>query len=253
MRGRRQDQPFFLIDTQALCFDACIKGGTDHMGQIDYQQLRHAMLEIISAYAEASGDVTGRYKVNPEVMRVMGDVPRHEFVLERIKHFGYADEPLPIGYDKTTSQPFIVALMLDLLDVTSDDIVLEVGTGLGYQAGILSKLASQVYSMEIIEELADAAVTRLDRLGFSNVEVRVGNGYYGLSEHAPFDKIIVAAAPEQIPPPLIEQLKPGGRMVIPLGPFGEEQQLALIKKDLSGEMQEENKLPVAFAPLVMAH
>lgn len=223
------------------------------MSQGDYQQLRRIMVEIISAYAKASGDVTGRDSVNPEVLRVMGEVPRHEFVLEQIKHYGYADEPLPIGHDKTTSQPFIVALMLDLLDVQADDTVLEVGTGLGYQAGILSRLVSQVYSMEIIEELASDAIERLGRLGFSNVEVRVGNGYYGLSERAPFDKIVVAAAPEQVPQTLIEQLKPGGRMVIPLGPAGEEQQLVLIIKDPAGEVRLINKLPVAFASLVMAH
>ena len=211
------------------------------------------MLEIIKAYAEASCDVTGRDNVDAEIIRIMGEVPRHEFVLEEFRHFGYADDPLPIGYEKTTSQPFIVALMLDLLNVEADDAVLEIGTGLGYQAGILSRLASQIYSMEIIEELASDAIQRLDQFGYSNVEVRIGNGYYGWPEYAPFDKIVVAAAPEQIPPPLIEQLKPGGRMVMPLGPAGEKQQLVLINKDHYGEVHVENKLPVEFAPLVIAH
>ena len=223
------------------------------MNQSDYQQLRRIMLDIISAYAKASVDATGRDHVSPKVLQAMGEVPRHEFVLEQIKQYGYADEPLPIGYDKTTSQPFIVALMLDLLEVEDDDTVLEIGTGLGYQAGILSRLAARVYSMEIIEELAGTAVKRLDQFGCSNVDVRLGNGYYGLPDCAPFDRIVVAAAPEQIPAALIEQLKPGGRMVMPLGPAGEEQQLVLITKDLHGRVQEENKLPVAFAPLVMAH
>ena len=223
------------------------------MSQIDYQQLRRIMLEIIKAYAEASCDVTGRDSVDSKVIRIMGEVPRHEFVLEEFRHFGYADDPLPIGYEKTTSQPFIVALMLDLLNVKADDAVLEIGTGLGYQAGILSRLTAQVYSMEIIEELASDAIQRLDRFGFSNVEIRVGNGYYGWPDHAPFDKIVVAAAPEQIPPPLIEQLKPGGRMVMPLGPVGEQQQLVVINKDSYGEVSVENKLPVEFAPLVIAH
>ena len=223
------------------------------MSQVDYQQLRRIMLEIIKAYAEASCDVTGRDSVDANVIRSMGEVPRHEFVLEEFKQFGYADDPLPIGYEKTTSQPFIVALMLDLLDVKADDAVLEIGTGLGYQAGILSRLVSQVYSIEIIEELASDAIKRLDQFGFSNVEVRIGNGFYGWQEHAPFDKIVVAAAPEQIPQPLIEQLKPGGRMVMPLGPVGEKQQLVLINKDPYGEVTVENKLPVEFAPLVIAH
>lgn len=226
---------------------------TNQMTQADYQQLRRVMLELINAYAEVSGDVTGRDSVNSEVIRVMGEVPRHEFILEEFKQFGYEDEPLPIGHDKSTSQPFIVALMIDLLALNDGDTVLEVGTGLGYQAAIMSRLASQVYSLEIVEELASDAIKRLEQFGFSNVEVRVGNGFYGLPEHAAFDKIVVTAAPEQIPSPLIEQLKPGGRMVMPLGSVGEKQQLILINKDSFGEVHVENKLGVEFAPLVIAH
>jgi protein-L-isoaspartate(D-aspartate) O-methyltransferase len=211
------------------------------------------MLEVIQAYAEASREATGLDRFNTDLMRVMAEVPRHEFVPDEIKGYAYSDSPLPIGHDKTISQPFMVALMVELLDLEDEDVVLEVGTGLGYQAGIMSRLASRVYTLEIIEELAGGAVERLGRLGYHNAEVRVGNGYYGWREHAPFDKIVVAAAPEQIPPPLIEQLKPGGRMVIPLGPAGEVQQLVSIFKDVSGEVRAESKLPVSFAPLVMAH
>lgn len=223
------------------------------MSQADYGELRRIMLKIIDAYAQASRDVTGLEKFGSKLMKVMAEVPRHEFVPEEIKEYAYADQPLPIGYEKTTSQPFIVALMLELLDIQPSDTVLEVGTGLGYQAGIMSRLASQVYSMEIIEELSNDAIRRLERLGFANVEVRLGNGYYGLVEHAPFDKIVVAAAPERVPSALVEQLKPGGRMVIPLGPAGEEQQLVAISKDPNGEVHMEDKLAVAFAPLVMVH
>lgn len=223
------------------------------MAETDYQELRRIMLKIIDAYAQASRDVTGLGKFGLRLMEVMAEMPRHEFVPEEIKDYAYADQPLPIGHEKTTSQPFIIALMLELLDIQPDDTVLEVGTGLGYQAGIMSRLASQVYTMEIIEELARDATERLERLSFHNVEVSLGNGYYGLPKHAPFDKIVVAAAPERVPPTLIEQLKPGGRMVVPLGRAGEEQQLVAISKELDNEVHMENKLAVAFAPLVMVH
>lgn len=223
------------------------------MTQTDYQELRRIMLKIIDAYAQASREVTGLEKFGSKLMQVMAEVPRHEFVPEEIKEYAYADQPLPIGCEKTTSQPFIIALMLELLDIQPDETVLEVGTGLGYQAGILSRLAARVYTMEIIEELASDATRRLAQLSFRNVEVSLGNGYYGLAKHAPFDKIVVAAAPERVPPALIEQLKPGGRMVIPLGRAGEEQKLMAISKDLDSEVRMENKLAVAFAPLEMVH
>jgi protein-L-isoaspartate(D-aspartate) O-methyltransferase len=223
------------------------------MTQTDYPELRRIMIKIIDAYAQASREATGLGKFGSKLMSVMADVPRHEFVPEEIMDYAYADQPLPIGYEKTTSQPFIIALMLELLDIQPEDTVLEVGTGLGYQAGIMSRLASRIYTMEIIAELASDATQRLARLDFDNVEVRLGNGYYGLAEHAPFDKIVVAAAPERVPPTLIEQLRPGGRMVVPLGRAGEEQQLVSISKDFDGEVDMENKLAVAFAPLVMVH
>lgn len=223
------------------------------MAQTSYDELRRIMVRTIEAYAHASRELTGRDTFNPDLIRVMGEVPRHKFVPDAIKEYAYADQPLPIGYDKTTSQPFIVALMLELLDIESDDIVLEIGTGLGFQAAIISRLATKVYSMEIIEELASDAMERLGRLGFYNIEILVGNGYYGSAGNAPFDKIVVGAAPEQVPLPLIEQLKPGGRMVVPVGPADEEQQLKVIHKDRDDKLHTENKLAVAFAPLVMAH
>jgi len=211
------------------------------------------MVEIINAYAQASAEVTGRAAFGDRVLRAMTDIPRHEFVPPEIQPYAYADGPLPIGHEKTISQPFIVALMVDLLSVEPEDNVLEVGTGLGYCAAILGQLAEKVYSVEIIQELADGALTRLGHVPYDNITVRVGNGYYGWSEHAPFDKILVAAAPEQIPAPLVEQLRPGGRMVLPLGTPDNEQHLIVVDKAPNGELDTRQVLPVRFAPLVMAH
>jgi protein-L-isoaspartate(D-aspartate) O-methyltransferase len=165
-----------------------------------------------------------------------------------LQPYSYANIPLPIGFDKTISQPFIVALMTDLLDLGADDAVLEIGTGLGYQAAVLAELARKVYSMEMIEELAQHAKRRLRQRGYANIQLRVGNGYYGWSEHAPFDKVIVTAAPELIPPPLIHQLKPGGRMVIPSG-LPDTQQLLLVEKDASGRISTKEILAVRFSQL----
>jgi protein-L-isoaspartate(D-aspartate) O-methyltransferase len=156
--------------------------------------------------------------------------------------------PLPIGCEKTISQPFIVALMTDLLDISAEDVVLEIGTGLGYQAAILGELARKVYSMEIIEELGTQAKQRLHRLGFTNIETRMGNGYHGWSEHAPFDKIMLTAAPDLIPPPLLHQLKSGGKMVLPAG-LPDAQQLLLVQKDESGKVGTKEILAVRFSQL----
>ena len=178
----------------------------------------------------------------------MGTVPRHEFVPLELRPFAYADTPLPIGFDKTISQPFIVAVMTDLLDVQPTDTVLEIGTGLGYQSAILAQLAHRVYSMELIEELAAQARHRLARHGHANVEVKIGNGCGGWPEHAPFDKVIVTAAPELIPPSLIYQLKPGGKMVIPAG-LPDGQQLILVEKDARGSVSTKEIFAVQFSLL----
>src|SRR5262249_35602789 len=151
-------------------------------------------------------------ELDERVMAAMGKVSRHEFVPIELQPFAYANMPLPIGFEKTISQPFIVALMTDLLEISVNDVVLEIGTGLGYQAAILAQLARKVYSIELIEELGQQAKQRLRQQGCSNVELRIGNGYHGWSQHAPFDKIMVTAAPDLIPPPLLHQLKAGGRM-----------------------------------------
>src|SRR5258707_968178 len=183
----------------------------------DLEAPREDMLAVITAGAFALRDTIGKNAFDERVMTAMGKVPRHEFVPIELQPYAYANIPLPIGFEKTISQPFIVALMTDLLDIRADDSVLEIGTGLGYQAAILAQLARKVYSVEIIEELGQKAKQRLRQQGCSNVELKIANGYHGWSEHAPFDKVIVTAAPDLIPPPLIHQLKAGGKMVIPAG------------------------------------
>ena len=182
-----------------------------------FSALRQRMLAEIAAETIYSSARLGKAALRSEVMDVMAKVPRHEFVLLELQPYAYANMPLPSGFGKTISQPFIVAVMTDLLDLQRGDVVLEIGTGLGYQAAILAELAGHVYSIEIIEELAAQARHRLARRGYTNVEIRIGNGCSGWPEHAPFDKIIVTAAPELIPSTLIYQLKPGGKMVIPAG------------------------------------
>jgi protein-L-isoaspartate(D-aspartate) O-methyltransferase len=181
-------------------------------------------------------------------MNAMAKVPRHEFVPLELQPYAYDDTPLPIGYDKTISQPFIVAVMTDLIDVHPTDTVLEIGTGLGYQSAILAELARRVFSVELIEELARRARHRLARQGHANVEVKIGNGCHGWPEHAPFDKVIVTAAPELIPPALIYQLKPGGKMVIPAG-LPDAQQLMLVEKDAGGSVSTREIFAVRFSLL----
>jgi len=182
------------------------------------------------------------------VLDAIGRVPRHEFVPVELQAYAYLNRPLPIGYEKTVSQPFIVALMTDLLQPDAGDRVLEIGSGAGYQAAILAQLVKRVYTVDIIEELARGAERRLERLGYGNVEVRVGNGYYGWPEHAPYDKIMVTAASDLIPPPLLAQLKPGGRMVIPTG-IPDKQTLILVEKSAAGSLSTREILPVRFSEL----
>src|SRR5262245_44233207 len=181
------------------------------MSAKDFEILRQHMLVEISAGTSYVSDVIGKAALDERVMAAMGKVPRHDFVPIELQPYAYANIPLPIGFEKTISQPFIVALMTDLLDIKADDIVLEIGTGLGYQAAILAPLARKVYFLEIIEELGQQAKQRLRRLGCSNVGLKIADGYHGWSERAPFDKVIVTAAPDLLPPPLIHQLKAGAR------------------------------------------
>jgi protein-L-isoaspartate(D-aspartate) O-methyltransferase len=213
-----------------------------------HELMRQQMVAEVVADAVFLTAQLGKAALDSRVIEVMGRIPRHEFVPVELQAYSYINSPLPVGYGKTVSQPFIIALMTDLLEPRADDTVLEVGAGVGYQAAILSELVKQVYSIDIIEELAIDTRRRLDRLGYRNVEIRIGNGYYGWSEHAPFDKIIVTAAPDLIPPPLIAQLKPGGRMVIPTG-IPEKQQLMVLEKSADGRLATREVLPVRFSEL----
>jgi protein-L-isoaspartate(D-aspartate) O-methyltransferase len=213
-----------------------------------FETLREQMVEEIAAEAVVTAPHTGTAVFSAEVMKVLGTVPRHEFVPIELQPYAYLNRPLPIGFDKTVSQPYIVALMTDLLGLEADDSVLEVGSGAGYQAAVAAQLARKVYSVEILEELATAADRRLKRLGYTNVEVHVGNGYYGWAAHAPYDKIIVTAACELIPPPLLAQLKPGGRMIIPTG-IPDKQALTLVERSAAGRLSTRDVLPVRFSEL----
>jgi protein-L-isoaspartate(D-aspartate) O-methyltransferase len=183
------------------------------------------------------------------VLRAMLDVPRHEFVPDELRVRAYDDNPLPIGLDQTISQPYIVALMTELVDPEPGDRVLEVGTGSGYQAAVVARIVSEVYSIEILPELARSAAARLQRLGVKNVEVKAGNGYLGWPEKAPFDGILVTAGATDIPKPLVDQLKPGARMVIPVGTGPSDQVLKVIEKQPSGRIETRDVLPVRFVPL----
>ena len=201
-----------------------------------FEEQRREMIAAIRLIAEHLGDEIGKTALDDRVLRAMAKVPRHEFVPIEVQPYAYLNRPLPIGFDKTISQPLMVAVMTDLLELKPDDAVLEIGTGLGYQSAVLAELAGSVYTVEIIDELAQRAVQRLKREGYTNTEVRVGNGYFGWPEHAPFDKVIVTAAPDLIPPPLINQLKSGGRMVIPVG-LPDAQQLVAVDKDVNGRIE----------------
>ncbi len=191
---------------------------------------------------------SGPPHVSERVLAAMERVPRHEYVPERYRQAAYENRPLPIGAGQTISQPYIVALMTDLADVTRDSVVLEVGTGSGYQAAVLAELAKHVYTIEIVESLAETAAATLARVGVENVTVRAGDGYAGWPEHAPFDAIVVTAAPDTVPEPLIEQLAPGGRLVIPVGPAGRTQMLKVLTKQDDGTVDTRDVVPVIFVP-----
>jgi protein-L-isoaspartate(D-aspartate) O-methyltransferase len=214
-----------------------------------YADDRARMVQTIEAHAQSATDALGRDHIDPRVLAVMNKVPRHEFVAEAYGDQAYGDRPLPIGHGQTISQPFIVALMTDLLRVGPDDVVLEIGTGSGYQAAVLAHLVRDVHSIEIIPELAERAEERLAQLGYDNVHTHTGDGYYGVPEPAPYDAIVVTAAAHQVPPPLIQQLKPGGRMVIPVGGGFALQHLMLVDKDVDGRVRTRQTLPVRFVPL----
>lgn len=203
-----------------------------------YRALREEMVAF---------QIQARGVKDPLVLKAMGKVAREEFVPRRLRPLAYSDGPLPIGKGQTISQPYIVALMTELLGLTGEEKVLEIGTGSGYQAAILAEIVKEVYTIEIVPELAQGARATLNRLGYKNIEVKCGDGYQGWKEHAPFDGIIVTAAPDHVPQPLLDQLKLGGRMVIPVGP-GRNQQLTVFKKTREG-IEKRPVIPVLFVPM----
>jgi protein-L-isoaspartate(D-aspartate) O-methyltransferase len=215
----------------------------------DFASERRRMVDDITALARKTQAEVGKPAFDDRVMAVMARVPRHEFVPAGQVASAYRNRPLPIGHGQTISQPYIVALMTDLARVEADHKVLEVGTGSGYQAAVMAHLAKAVYTIEIVEPLGLQAAQRLKTLGYGNVQVRLGDGYHGWPEHAPYDAILVTAAASHVPPPLVRQLKPGGRMVIPVGASFMVQQLMLVEKRLDGSISTRQIVPVSFVPL----
>ena len=237
---------FVLSAFLFFCFVEPSQGGL-------FDTERHQMVEEVLRDVAETSPYSGTAALSPGVVAAMEKVERHRFVPDALAPVAYLNRPLPIGYGQTISQPFIVALMTDLLKVKPGDKVLEIGTGSGYQAAILAELAGSVYSIEIIEPLGKQAGQRLKSLGYRNVQTKVGDGYYGWPEAAPFDAIIVTAAASHVPPPLLKQLKPGGRIVIPLGTQFMTQYLMLVEKRQNGTVTTRQILPVAFVPLTGGH
>ncbi len=214
---------------------------------------RQLMIETVQDMALMTEEYTGKSAFSEPVIEALNTVPRHEFVLREQYGLAYINSALPIEHQQTISQPFIVALMTDLAAVDKSSRVLEVGTGSGYQAAILAELVQEVYSIEIIEDLSKKAEQTLVNLGYQNIYLSIGDGYLGWSEYAPYDAILVTAAAESLPQPLVDQLAPNGRLVIPLGKAGETQMLTLVTKNAAGEISRKNILPVAFVPLTGEH
>jgi protein-L-isoaspartate(D-aspartate) O-methyltransferase len=221
------------------------------MNDLHFAAPRHEMVEEIAMHVRLTSDQIGREVLAESVIAAMEKVPRHEFVPIELRGFAYVNSPLPIGHGKTISQPYMNALMADLLEAEPDDTVLEVGTGFGYHAAILAEIVAKVYTIEIIDDLVQEARRRLDAQGYTNIEMKTGDGSLGWPEHAPFDRILVAAAPDLVPSALIQQLKPGGRMVIPAG-IEDAQQLMIVDKAIDGKIDIREVLPVRFSSLISA-
>jgi protein-L-isoaspartate(D-aspartate) O-methyltransferase len=228
---------------------AALLGAATSCAQPTYDAQRAALIAEIERDIERTSATTGHERLSDAVRTALLEVPRHEFVPAPFRAGAYSNRPLPIGEGQTISQPTIVALMTELADVDSDSIVLEIGTGSGYQAAVLAEIAREVYTIEIIDALGERAAATLRRLGYDNVHVKVGDGYRGWPEMAPFDAIVVTAAPDEMPEPLIRQLRPGGRLVAPIGPEGAVQSLRVLSKDAAGNVTSLDVLSVMFVPL----
>ncbi|MCU7842996.1 MAG: protein-L-isoaspartate(D-aspartate) O-methyltransferase [Candidatus Thiodiazotropha sp. (ex Monitilora ramsayi)] len=219
----------------------------------DVKHSRLQMIELIRDDVDRTSLYLDKEALDPKVLRVMGETPRHRFVPSDLHNQAYENRPLPIGHGQTISQPYIVAIMTDLVAPKATHKALEIGTGSGYQAAVLSQLVDMVFTMEVIEPLGKQATQRLAQLGYDNIEVDIADGYFGWEIEAPFDIIVVTAAASHVPPPLIKQLKPGGRMIIPVGSRFMTQQLLLINKDLKEKITVRQILPVRFVPLTGDH
>jgi len=241
-----------MLLATGLCLTGLMTASAS-LAETDYTKSREKLIRSIEQDVRETASFIGTGKLDERVMQTMLKVPRHEFVPGLLRGLAYKNQPLPIGHGQTISQPYIVALMSSLLSVKPTDRALEIGTGSGYQAAILAELAGQVFTIEIIDELAKQASFVLDKQGYKNIKKRIGDGYYGWQAHAPFDVIVVTAAAGHIPPPLIRQLKPGGRMVIPVGSRFMVQQLVLVEKDNNGKVSTRQILPVKFVPLTGKH
>lgn len=244
------NRPGFLLACAGMAACAGVAFPTVLPAREGFEAARREMVAEVEAMVAETRRYTGVADLDEKVMHSLSAVPRHEFVPPSLRVFAYRNNPLPIGEGQTISQPYIVALMTHLMGVDGDMTVLEIGTGSGYQAAVLARLARHVYTIEIIETLGRRAEETLARLGYANVTVKIGDGYIGWEEHAPFDAIIVTAAPEQVPQPLIDQLKPGARMVVPVGPQHGYQSLQVLEKQQNGEVNTTDILPVGFVPFI---
>ena len=218
-----------------------------------YDKQREKLIEIIKQEVKNTSEYLGKDKLDKRVIDAINSVPRHKFVPFYSRLYAYKNRPLAIGHGQTISQPYIVAIMTDFLNLKPSDRVLEIGTGSGYQAAIAAQIVKEVYSIEVIEPLGLEARKRLTQLGYNNIKTRIADGYYGWKEHAPYDAIIVTAAAGHIPPPLLKQLKPGGTMIIPVGDFMFVQKLILIQKDQKGDLTTRQIMSVRFVPLTGKH
>jgi protein-L-isoaspartate(D-aspartate) O-methyltransferase len=248
-QARRPRKGRFKAPLSAIGLACALAGSAAAATGDDFKSQRQQMVSEIAAMARSTAREVGRDRFSDPVMQAMAKVPRHRFVPEHLEQSAYRNRPLPIGEGQTISQPYIVALSTDLIDPQPHHVVLEIGTGSGYQAAVLAEVVKRVYSIEIVEPLGREAASRLSAVGYRNVEVRIGDGYQGWPEKGPFDGIIVTAAAPNVPPPLVQQLKPGGRMIIPVGARGAEQELLLIEKAPDGAVATRTVLPVRFVPL----
>jgi protein-L-isoaspartate(D-aspartate) O-methyltransferase len=243
--GEDMPKRSYILFSLLLGLSLVLEASAEDPAETEFRLLRERMVkEQISEAPDYRDPVK-----DPRVLAAMRTVPRHHFVEKKLQSAAYGDFPLPIGYGQTISQPYVVALMTEMLEVKADHKVLEVGAGSGYQAAILSLLAKEVYTIEIVETLALQAEERLKRLEYANVRVRVGDGYYGWEEVAPFDRIIVTCAASIVPPPLLKQLKPGGKMCIPVGAAYSVQYLTMVEKSETGVITMRKSVPVRFVPL----